>query len=122
MKRTAALIEAIVSGDAKQMSDALSSDLKERVNNILDVKRVAITADIYDKNNLSEAKVKTMTFGQSISYIKSLSNPECFLKKSSGNGVTYFEYKNAEAAQDAYLKDGEKNGSLQTVIDNQFSK
>ena len=49
MKRTAALIEAIVSGDAKQMSDALTSALKERVSNVLDVKRVAITADIYDK-------------------------------------------------------------------------
>ena len=49
MKRTNMLIKAIALDDTKKMNLALLATLKEKVNTALDIKRVAVTADIYNK-------------------------------------------------------------------------
>jgi hypothetical protein len=49
MKRTAKFIEALASGDEKMINDSLTAAIKEKVNTVLEIKRVAITSKIYDK-------------------------------------------------------------------------
>lgn len=122
MSTTSTFITAIAEGDHIKANEVFTKAMKEKVNNVLDIKRVAITSDVFNETAImSEAKSTTMTFGQSIAYDKQLVNPERFLKKSTGNGVTYFEYKDKESAYSAYLKNGQKNGSLRLVRDKQFT-
>lgn len=111
MSNISKFIDAIRSNDEVAIKESLKKAIVSKVNTVLDIKRVAITSDIYNKVNesvedLSEAKVTTMSFGQSISY--KAPHPERTLTKASGNGTSFIEYKTEEEAKEALLKDGAK--------------
>jgi hypothetical protein len=50
MSNTAKIIDAIAEGNLPQADEAFLKAVKEKVNTVLDIKRVAITSDIYNRD------------------------------------------------------------------------
>lgn len=51
MNSTKGLIDAITSDDVSKANIAFEKAIKEKVNVVLDIKKVAITTEIYNKAN-----------------------------------------------------------------------
>jgi hypothetical protein len=49
MSNTRKLIDAIMDSNGNQAGEVFSAAISDKVNTVLDIKRVAITADIYNK-------------------------------------------------------------------------
>lgn len=49
MKATTKIIDAVANGDIATANEAFSSAIKEKINTILDIKKIELTSRIFDQ-------------------------------------------------------------------------